>query len=471
MKTRSGGILALRIVVVGAGEVGYAVAKNLSEDRHDIILIEEDESRADKVENELDVMLIRGNGARPPVLERAGIGPDGTEVDMLIACTNRDEVNILACWIARKMGVKQVISRAVGLEYTDTKAWAHDLGINLMISPERSVARRIESLLEIRTALEATEIAGGRAGMYLFEIAPGARAAGVALRDLRRMFPQITVLLIYVQHGDEGFIPKADNVLREGDLVYALCYREQIHLVEELFNPQIEHRLKRVFIIGGGKVGYQVALQLQQRVRGVKTLLFEQDRAKAERLAAELRDTTIIWGDGADEDLLIQEGIENTDGIVATTGEDEVNLMLATQGKILGADKSIAVVKRHNYLKLAGKIPVDVILNRNQTLSEVIIRNVRYPGSSRLLKFVEQIGAEIMEVKLTQKSNSVGYNLLDLPLPPGVILGLVTRGHDVFIPSAGTTLQPHDSLAIFAAEERMPEALEILLGEREEKEP
>ena len=140
----------MRIVLVGAGEVGYSVAKNLSSDGHNIIIIEDSEERADRAESSLDVMVIRGNGARPSVLSKAGIKEGNSDVSMLIACTNKDEVNLMACWIAKRMGVPHVIARAVGLEFTDNEGWAKDLGIDMLISPERSVAKEIEELLEVR---------------------------------------------------------------------------------------------------------------------------------------------------------------------------------------------------------------------------------------------------------------------------------------------------------------------------------
>ncbi|MDR1884882.1 MAG: NAD-binding protein, partial [Synergistaceae bacterium] len=158
----------MHIVIVGAGEVGFSVARNLSQDGHDLVLVEEDPDRAAKAENELDVMVVRGNGARPNVLEKAGISED-TSVEMLIACSSKDEVNILACWIAKKMGVKRVISRAVGMEFTDTDSWSRDLGIDMMVSPERSVAREVEDLLETQGAIHSTEI-DAKAGLYAFRV-------------------------------------------------------------------------------------------------------------------------------------------------------------------------------------------------------------------------------------------------------------------------------------------------------------
>ena len=450
----------MKIVLVGAGEVGFSVAKSLSQDGHDLVVVEENEDRAYKAEQELDVMLVRGNGARPQVLERAGVHPD-SGVDLLIACTNRDEVNILACWVARRMGIHKVIARAVGLEFTDTGTWAKDLGIDLMISPERSVAREVEELLQIRSAVHATELLAGKAGLYVFRIAPDSPACEVPLHALRRMYPNLITLVAFIDRGGTGFVPRAEDSLREGDLCYSVCYRDQVEELEQIFQPRRRRKLRRVFLVGGGKVGFQVARLLEHR-GGVDVRLLDQDRGKCKRLSQELERTTVLWGDGADEDLLRHEGIEDADGFVAATGEDEKNLLLAVLGKHLGAAKSIAVVKRHSYLKMADRLPLDAVVNRNLALSEGIIRNVRYPAGSKVLAVLDQIGAETLEVTLPETSPAVGVSLQDLPLPQGVLLGIVIRGEEAFIPTGATLLQAGDRAVLFAATHDMPDAVRIL---------
>jgi len=217
------GGIALKIVLVGAGEVGYNVAKDLSADGHDIIVVEDDEERAIRVENDLDVMVVRGNGARPSVLEKAGISAENDAVSLLIACTNKDEVNIMACWNAKKMGVPHVIARAVGLEFTDNEGWAKDLGIDMLISPERSVAREMEELLQVRGALHAVEIAGGKAGIYVFRIAEDSVIKEMPLCEVRKKNPNLITLIVSIQRDGKSFVPKAKDALLPGDICYSMC--------------------------------------------------------------------------------------------------------------------------------------------------------------------------------------------------------------------------------------------------------
>lgn len=452
----------MRIVLVGAGEVGYSVAQDLSLDGHNIIVVEENEERAAEVESELDVIVVRGNGARPSVLARAGITKGCSDVPLLIACTNRDEVNIMACWIAKKMGVPHVIARAVGLEFTDNDAWAKDLGIDMLISPERSVAKEMEELLEVRGALHATEVAGGKAGIYTFRVAEDSGIKGLPLFEVRKRNPDLVTLIVCIQRDGASFVPKAKDALLVGDVCYSMCYRNQVHELENLFQPSLSKRLKRVFIIGAGKIGFQTAKRLISRTPGIEIRIVEEERAKAERVASEIPEALVICGDGADSDLLLSEGIASADGFVAATDQDETNLMLAVLGKTLGASKSIAVVKRSNYLGMTKHIPVDSIVNRNQTLAEVIIRNVRYPGSSRVLTVLEEISAEALEITLSENASSAGKTLMELKMPAGSVIGLLERGSELFIPTGQTRLQAGDKIVVFASTDTMPYAVRQL---------
>ena len=451
----------MRIVIVGAGEVGYSVARNLSADGHDIVIVEEDEERAAQAEETLDVMVVNGNGARPSVLAKAGITGKKSDVMMLIACTNRDEVNLMACWIAKRSGVPHVIARAVGLEFTDNESWANDLGIDMLVSPERSVAKDIEELLEVRAALHTTEIAGGRAGIYLFRVAQDSPLCGLPLYEIRKRNPNMIMLVVWVKSGEDSFVPKASYALQPGDLCYTMCYRSQILEIERLFQPAKSKRLKRVFIIGAGKIGHQTAERLLAHIRGIDLRIVDEDRAKCEKFAGELPRAMILCGNGADAEFLKSEGITDADGCVAATEHDETNLMLAVLAKTLGVSKSIAVVRNHNYLGMTSHIPVDAIVNRNQTLADVITRSVRYPGTSNVLTVLEEISAEAVETTVASGSAADGKKLMELTMPEGSLIGLLDRGGEMLIPTGQTELRGGDKIIIFGTAASMEAALAI----------
>jgi trk system potassium uptake protein TrkA len=450
-------------VIVGAGEVGFSVARSLSRDGNDVVVVEENPERASKAENELDALVVRGNGARPNVLEKAGIKPGG-EVEMLIACSSRDEVNILACWIAKKMGVERVISRAVGLEFTDTDAWSRELGIDKMVSPERSVAREIENLLETQGAVYSAEF-DEKTGIYAFKVEEDSPACGTTLLELRKKNPKLVTIVAFVRRGEEGFIPKALDKLETGDLCYSFCYLDQIQEIAELYQSHKSKRLKRVIIVGAGKVGFQTAFLLQNNLKGVDVRIVEIDRDKCRRVAGELPKAIVLWGDGADEELLTQEGIENAGGFVAATDNDEVNLVLASQAKMLGVRKSIAVIRRKSYMKLVETMPIDAVVSRNDALSSVLISAVRYAGNASTLALIDLIGAETLRVSIPDDSPAIGVELKDLPLPPGSLLGLVKRGGEpgeLFIPTGKSSLAAGDKTVIFSAREAVNAVLETL---------
>ncbi len=451
----------MRIVIIGAGEVGFSIAKNLSSDGHDIVLVEEDETRAAQAESSLDVIVVKGNGARPSVLAKAGVAGGGAGPAMLIACTNKDEVNLMACWIAKRSGVPHVIARAVGLEFTDDESWANDLGIDMLVSPERSVAKDIEELLEVRAALHAVEIAGGRAGIYLFRAAPDSPLCGLPLHEIRRRHPNMTMLIVWVKSGGESFIPKASYEIRPGDLCYTMCYRSQIFDVERLFQPTMAKRLKRVFIIGAGKVGHQTAERLLSHIPGIDLRVVDEDRAKCENFAGALPRAMVLCGDGSDAEFLKSEGITDADGCVAATEHDETNLMLAVLAKTLGVSKSIAIVRNHNYLGMTSHIPVDAIVNRNQTLADVITRSVRYPGTSKVLTVLEDISAEAVETTVAAGSPADGKKLMELKMPSGSLIGLLGRNGEMLIPTGQTEMLGGDKIVIFSTASSMETALKI----------
>ncbi len=451
----------MRIVIIGAGEVGFNVASSLSVEGHDITIVESNEERAAKAENELDVMVVRGNGSRPPVLEKAGIFP-GCDIDLLIACSNFDEVNIMACWIARRAGVKRVISRARGLEYTDSPTWAKQLGIDVMISPERSVAREIEEFLSISSAVHTAEFFGGKVGVYAFRVSDNSPLIGTSLRDLRRIYPKIKALVVFIERKGKGFVPFGEDKLETGDLCFTVTSKSQAQELEELFTRQKTPELKRVIVVGGGKIGYQVARRLEIRFPDLDIRLIDQDRDKCEKLSRELERAIVIHGDGMDEELLRYEGVDEADGFVTTTANDEHNILIGVVGKALGARKSVAVVRRELLMRLTDYMAVDAMVNPNQALATVIMRQVRYPYGTGALSIIDKIDAEVLELKIPHGSPVSGKKIMDLDLPKGILIALISRNGDMFVPWGDSVLMENDEVLIFAAEELMPRAVEML---------
>ena len=451
----------MKIVVVGAGEVGYNVSRDLSSEGHDVTVVEQDDERASKTEGELDVSVVRGNGSRPSVLEKAGVYP-GCNTDILVACSNRDEVNIMACWIAKRSGVSRVISRARGMEFTDSDTWAKEFGIDVMSTPERSVAKQIEELLQVHSAVHTSEIFGGKAGIYAFRVAPESPLKAIPLHQLREKYPGLKSIMVFIERNSDGFVPSGETILEEGDLIYVVSFREQVWQLEELFQCRKSRSLKRVIIVGGGKIGTRLAKILEDRFRNLEIKLIDRDREKCERLSGELERTIVLAGDGADDELLKYEGIEDADGFVTTTTSDEANILMGVIGKALGARKSIAVVRRDIYNRLDDYITVDALVNPNEALASIIMRYIRYPSGAASLSIIDKIGAEMVEVAIPGESVVVGKRIMDIGLPRGALLALISRNNELIVPYGETIIQGGDKVIIFSNSKILPRAVDIL---------
>ena len=442
----------MKVVIVGGGEVGYEVAKTLSEDKIDITIIDVNEERALKIQNELDVKAISGNGARPQILKEAGIY-HGCNVDILIACSDRDEVNILACQIARRCGVKQVITRTHGMEFTDTNEWAEDLGIDAMISPERSVAREIHELLAVSSAVHAAELIGGRGAIYAFRVAEASPLIGLSLKTIRETYTDLVAIVVYIQReNSQDIVPNGDTVIQENDLCYVVTFRAQIWRLEELFQMKKSKPLRRVIISGGGRIGFQVAYRLKLSDPAMDVKLIDKDRAKCEKLAEELSGVLVLCGDGADKNLLKNEGIDEVDGYVCATESDEVNILHCVVAKTLGAHKSIAVVRRKVYEDIWHKLDADAIVNPSLALASVIMRYIRYPSGIKSLSILGKIEAETLEITVSENSAVANKKLKDLALPKGALVALIARDK-VFVPNGFSELMPGDNVVLFAESE------------------
>lgn len=454
----------MNIVIVGAGEVGRSIAATLSGDGHNVNLVEQDVERAKRAEDELDVRVIRGNGARPQVLWDAGVREEDCAADILVACTDRDEVNMLSCWIAHSAGVRHVIARARGLEFTDSPTWGQKLGIDMMISPERSVAREILELLTVSSATRTAELLNGQAAIYAFRVAEDSPLVGKSLKDIRIDYKDLVAIVVCVERPDgESFVPDGDTVLAAQDLCYVVSYKETVYMLEELFQRKNSRPLRRVFIVGGGKIGCQLIQRIQEAYRHAEIRLLDVNEERCRRLSNELgdRNTLFLHEDGIQREVLQEEGIEEADGYVCVTDSDEVNLVYAAMAKAMGVRKSIAVVRRRLYRDMPKYMPVDAVVDLNEALSSTILRTIRYPGHARALSIIEKIDAEMLEVVLPAKHSRAGIPLSDLGLPKGVLVALLGRGNRVFVPMGSTKLEPGDHLILFASTALMREAVEL----------
>ena len=448
----------MKVVIVGAGNVGMTLARTLSEDAHDVVVVDRNEDLATRIAEELDVSVVRGNGSRPDVLAQAGVVKDGG-VDVLIACTDRDETNLMACWLAKRAGVPRVLSRVRDLEFTDTPDWAQDLGIDVMASPERSLSREIASLLRFNAAVHTSELFNGRAGSFAFHVEKDSPICGLSLRELGLKYPQLGAIVVYVERGEDGFVPSGEWTAQEGDVCFVVTLHERVTAIQKLFDVERQKRLSRVIIVGGGKLGTNLAKRLCSNVPKVETTLVEKNLEKCERLAREFPDVKVINGDGMDSDLMKQLGVDKANGVVAATSNDELNVIIAALANINENVKTVAVVRKDVYKELGDRLPVDVLVNPNRTLANTFLRYIRYPSSAGMLSLIDRIGAEMLEFLLRPGNPAVGRRIMDLNLPRGILIAVIKRGGKYLVPGGAETLQEGDVISVFAMSEKMPEAM------------
>ncbi|MGB2782649.1 MAG: Trk system potassium transporter TrkA [Atribacterota bacterium] len=445
----------LKIIIVGAGKVGCQIAKTLSSEKHDVILIEKNDTIRQSAQNNLDVLTILGNGANVRTLEEAGI----KQADMIIAVTSSDEANMIACMTAKQFGVPQKIARIRNPEYLYANALSREkLGIDLTINPERATAKEIVKLLKspINVA-QVQSFAGGKVQLFELKVEKNFPFLNQKLKTITFKYP---ILVAAIYRNDNIIIPNGEEKILPGDNLHILIKKDYFLELNEIFN-QKPLSVQNVMILGGSRIGIQTALLLTKL--GINTKLIERDKEKCEKIAESLPRTLVINGDGTNIDLLKSEGIETTDGFVAVTGFDEDNLLVALLAKHLGTKKVIAKVDRVNYIPILEKIGVDAVVNPRMTTASAILRFIRR-GKIISLTLLKEGEAEVIELIVSPHSKIINTPLKDANLPHNSIIGAIVRKDEVIIPHGDDIIQPEDKIVIFALSSDIKEIEKIFDG-------
>lgn len=431
----------MKIIIIGAGKVGCQIAKTLSSENHDVVIIEKDDMKRQSAQDNLDVLTILGNGANVRTLEEAGI----KQTDMIIAVTSSDEANMIACMTAKQFGVPQKIARIRNPEYLYANALSREkLGIDLTINPERATAKEIVKLLKspINVA-QVQSFAGGKVQLFELKIEKGFPFINQQLKAITFKYP---ILVAAIFRNDKIIIPNGEERITAGDNLYILIKKDYFAGLNEIFN-QKPLNMQNVMILGGSRIGIQTALILAKL--GINTKLIERDKERCEKIAEKLPHTLVINGDGTNIDLLKSEGIETIDGFVAVTGFDEDNLLVALLAKHLGTKKVIAKVDRTNYIPILEKIGVDAVVNPRMTTASAILRFIRR-GKIISLTLLKEGEAEVIELIVSPHSKIINKPLKKANLPQNSIIGAIVRKDKVIIPHGNDIIQPEDKIIIFA---------------------
>ena len=446
----------MRAIVVGAGDVGYDVARLLSLQRHDVTVVDTDPAKVGHVRDTLDVLAVVGSGTSARALREARI----EDADLVVAVTDIDEVNLIASMLAERVGKSSAatttIARVRSDEFTgaDSVLNLDDFGIDHIIHPEQSTANEVVSLLRRAAATDVVDFCGARVQLVGMRVEPDARVVGRTLVEIARQ-STLPFRIMGIARGVRTIVPSGQATIQAGDQVFVLVESGRVAEVARVLGKEAG-RLRHVMILGGGTVGERVAAGLVGRSRkegGMEVKIVEPDRARAERLAEVVEGALVIHGDPADIDLLAREGLAETDAVVALTADEESNLVSCLMAKHLGVRKTVALLSKSAYIPISQSIGLDAAVSQKLAVSREVLRFLR-GAHVRSVATVHGLDAEILELVADAGSPITRAPLGKLRLPKGVLLGAVV-GARVEIATGRTQVEPGQRAVVFATPERV----------------
>lgn len=451
----------MKIVIIGDGKVGYKLAKQLSEENYDVVLIDSNAEKLKEATNNLDIICITGDGVSVEVQEEAGV----PEADLVIACASTDEVNMLSCLIARRLGAKNTIARVRNpIYYRQIDILKEDLHLSMVVNPEFTVANEIARSLIFPDAIKVETFVKGRIEMVEFPVREGNPIIGLKLADIYKKF-KIKILVCAVQVGKEVFIPDGEFVPAVGDKLHIVATHKEI---EQFFRKvgKRKNKIEKVIICGGGRVGFYLAKQLSAMKVQVK--IIERNIDKCEDLCEQLQNVTIIRGDATDHDLLIEEGVREADALIALTGMDEENIIMGLFAKKQGVHKIIAKVNEDSRAQMIDGLGIDSVVSAKTATADAIFSYVRARQNSLRSANVEAMyrlvddRVEALEFLVKDKADYTNIPLKDLKTKENTLIACIGRNRKIIIPNGNDSIQVGDSVVIVTKGKKLQDITDIL---------
>ena len=443
----------MKIIILGAGQVGTSVAENLVNEANDITVIDTDPRKLEELQNRFDLRTVTGSGSHPDTLRQAG----AEDADMILAVTNSDEINMVACQVAYSIyHTPTKIARIRAAEYlSHPEIFIQEtIPIDVIISPEQIVTDYIERLIEYPTALQVLDFAGGLVQLVAVKAFYGGPLVGHELRTLREHLPTVDTRVAAIYRKDRAILPDGHTVIEADDEVFFIAARKNIRAVMSELR-KLDKPVKRVMLAGGGNIGRRLALSLESK--NYSTKLIDHNRKHARMVAEMLDKTIVLCGDAADEELLLQEGIEDTDTFCALTNDDEANILSAMLAKRLGARKVMSLINRASYVDLVqASGGVDIAISPQQATIGSLLAHVRR-GDVVAVHALRRGAAEAIEAVAHGDYNSsrvVGRTIDDIRLPEGATIGAIVRGNEVIIAHHDTMIEADDHVIMFVVDKR-----------------
>ena len=445
----------MKVIICGAGQVGWQIARHLSGEKNDVMVVDNNPDLVRRATDTLDVQGIAGHASYPNVLDRAG----ARDADMIIAATHSDEVNMVTCQVAHSIfSIPRKIARLRAQSYHDaiySDLYRRDhVPIDVVISPEREVAEAALRRLTIPAAFETEDFLDGEARLIGLRLDADCPVLDTPLRQLTDLFSTLRAIVVGIRRQDRLFVPNPGDQLFADDQIYVMSHREDIRRLLEIFG-KAEAKQKRLVLIGGGNVGLMVARSLEARSERVHAKVIEKNRAHAETAADLLERTIVLHGDGLSAELLSEAGIERADAILAVTDDDKTNLLAAVRAKSFGCPMTIALVNDPTLLPLMAPLDIDAYINPRATTVSSILRHIRH-GRVRGVYSIGDAEAEVIEAQVLSTSPLAGQYIRDVDFPEGVIVGAVKKRDGVVRPTADTRIDDGDVIVIFAMAADVP---------------
>lgn len=452
----------MRILIVGAGKIGFTLADQLSRENHDVSVIDPRTDVLQRAEDTLDVLCVEGNGANANTLVSAGVD----RTDIIIAATASDETNMLCCLIAKRLGAKYAIARIRDPEYNDSLyLLQQEMGIDMAINPERATAQEISRMLRYPFASNIESFARGQVEMVEFRCQEKDVIAGLALKELTSRLPSLPqVLYAAVERDGAVTIPNGDFVLQPGDRIIVAAEPVTItHYFRDMGrNPK---RIRSAMILGGGRISYYLSRIIEPS--GIDVTMIEIDKAKSERLGEILPDVNVICGDGTDQELLDQAGLRDTDAFVALSDRDEENLMTALYAARQGVHKVVVKNNRTAYAEVIGALGLDSIVSPRSITVDTILRYVRARANSEgtaVEKLYRLMGgkAEALEFIARAGDPYIGIPLRKLTMRRGTLVAIIVHKGKVIVPFGNDSIGAGDDVVIIAQESGITDLNEVI---------
>lgn len=451
----------MKIIVLGAGQVGASIAEYLSREGNDITVVDTDSERLTEMQNRIDLRTIHGNASYPSVLTRAG----ANDADMVVALTNSDEINMVACQVCHSIFHTPIkIARVREAEYVSYPQMfeSEHMPIDVIISPEQLVTNHIQRLIEYTGALQVMDFAHGKAQLITIVADEQCPLIGHQLRELHDLMPEkVDTRVAAIFRENTAVFPAGDTVILENDMVFFLAAKKHIKSIMS-FLKQNEKPVNKIILAGGGNIGFNLAKALESN-HSVK--IIENNKKRARHIAEELDRALVIKGDCTSEELLTEENIDQADIFCALTNDDQANLLSAMMAKKLNAKKVLTLINKHNYAQLIEQGTIDIAISPHQITIGGLLAHVR-KGNMARVHSLRQGAAEAIEVIIygdSSTSKVIGKQIQNINLPPGTTIGGIVRNDKVLMAHRDVILEHEDHMILFVTDKRNINDIERLL--------